>query len=200
MKLQYSSASPFVRKVLAVAHETGLEDKIERIETEVWASNTEGLDNNPLRKIPALTTAQGTFLGSGLCCEYLDSLHNGRPLIPREIPQRWHVLQRHALADGVIEAAVGHVAETLRRPSAFTYAGMLERQSNRIFRTLHVVEKSAGAFTADIDLASITLGCALGYLDFRLPELDWRPSYPALASWFGEFDQRSSMRATKPHS
>jgi glutathione S-transferase len=109
------------------------------------------------------------------------------------------VLQRHALADSIIETAAGHIVENLRRPPAFIYQAMLDRQWNKIIRTLHSIEANAGVFTADIDRAPITLGCALGYLDFRLPAFDWRPAYPAIASWFAGFDQRSSMRATKPH-
>ena len=199
MKLRYSSASPFVRKVLVFAHETGLESKIECIKTDVWADGSDIVEDNPLGKIPALITPDGTFIGSALCCEYLDSLHGGRRLIPAEMPQRWRVLQQHALADGILEAGVAYIVETIRRPQAFIYAGMQERQRAKILRTLDRIEATAEEAGGDIDLASITLGCALGYLDFRLPNMDWRQSRPALASWFAAFDERTSMRATKPH-
>jgi glutathione S-transferase len=199
MKLRYSSASPFVRKVLAFAHETGLASQIECIKTDVWADGSDIVKDNPLGKIPALVTPDGTFIGSALCCEYLDSLHRGRRLIPLEMPQRWSVLQRHSLADGMIEASVAFVVETIRRPEAFIYAGMQERQRAKILRTLDRIEAMAVQVSSDIDLASITLGCALGYLDFRLANIDWRLSRPALTTWFAAFDERASMRATKPH-
>jgi glutathione S-transferase len=199
MKLRYSSASPFVRKVLVFAHETGLASQIECVKTDVWADGSDIVKDNPLGKIPALITSDGTFIGSALCCEYLDSLHGGRRLIPAEMPQRWSVLQRHSLADGIIEAAVAYVVETIRRPEAFIYAGMQERQRAKIVRTLDRIEAMVGQGSGEIDLASITLGCALGYLDFRLANIDWRLACPALASWFAVFDERPSMRATKPH-
>jgi glutathione S-transferase len=199
MKLRYSSASPFVRKVLVFAHETGLASQIECIKTDVWDEGSDIVEDNPLGKIPALIAPEGTFIGSALCCEYLDSLHGGRRLIPAEIPRRWSVLQRHSLADGIIEAGVAYVVETIRRPKALIYASMKERQRAKILRTLDRIEATAGQASGDIDLASITLGCALGYLDFRLANMDWRSSCPALASWFAAFDERASMRATKPH-
>jgi glutathione S-transferase len=199
MKLRYSSASPFVRKVLVFAHETGLASQIECVKTDVWADGSNVVQDNPLGKVPALITPDGTFIGSALCCEYLDSLHEGRRLIPAEMPQRWCVLQRHSLADGIIEAAVAYIVESIRRPEALIYAGMQERQRAKILRALDRVEAAAGESSGEIDLASITLGCALGYLDFRLPNMDWRLSRPALTSWFAAFDERASMRATKPH-
>jgi glutathione S-transferase len=199
MKLRYSSASPFVRKVLVFAHETGLAGKIECIKTDVWAEGSDIVKDNPLGKIPALITPDGTFIGSALCCEYLDSLHGGRRLIPLETPERWRVLQQHALADGVIEAAVAYIVETIRRPEALIYAGMQERQRAKISRTLDRIEAAAGETRGDIDLASITLGCALSYLDFRIANIDWRPSRPSLASWFAGFGERTSMRETRPH-
>jgi glutathione S-transferase len=199
MKLRYSSASPFVRKVLVFAHETGLAGQIECIKTDVWADGSDIVKDNPLGKIPALVTPDGTFIGSALCCEYLDSLHGGPRLIPAETPQRWSALQRHSLADGIIEAAVAYIVESIRRPEALVYAGMQERQRAKILRALDRIEATAGQAGGAVDLAAITLGCALGYLDFRHPNIDWRLSRPALASWFAAFDERTSMRATKPH-
>ena len=173
MKLRYSNASPFVRKVLVFAHEAGLAQHIKLVPTDVWAADTDIARDNPLGKVPTLVTADGTFIGSTLCCEYLDSLHPGPPLLPHETKARWRVLQRHALADGIIEAAVAHVVETLRRPAALIYPGTLERQEEKIQRALDAIEGEVAAFDG-IDLSSITLGCALGYLDFRLGALNWR--------------------------
>jgi glutathione S-transferase len=197
MKLRYSNASPFVRKVLVFAHETGLAQRIELVPTDVWAADTDIARDNPLGKVPTLVTPDGTFIGSTLCCEYLDSLHPGPPLLPHETKARWRVLQRHALADGIIEAAVAHVVETLRRPAALVYRVTLERQQEKIQRALDAIEGEVAAYDG-IDLSSITLGCALGYLDFRLGTLNWRTDQPKLTRWYSRFEVRPSMTATAP--
>jgi glutathione S-transferase len=198
MKLRYSSTSPFVRKVLVFAHEVGLAQAIECVTTDVWSADTDLYEDNPLGKVPTLVTPDGTFIGSTLCCEYLDSLHAGARLIPSEMPARWRVLQRHSLADGVMEATVAHAMESLRRPRGLVYPAALERQQQKIARGLDRIDALLDGFGTGIDLATITLGCALGYLDLRLPELDWRHAHPRLAAWFARFDQRASMRATQP--
>ncbi len=199
LTLRYSPASPFVRKVLVFADEAGLADRIERVATDVWAPDTDIFRDNPLGKVPTLVSEDGTFVGSLLCCEYLDSLQAGRRLIPSAPAERWPVLRRHALADGIIEAAVAYVVEQLRRPPAFVHQGFLDRQADKIRRALDALEAQAGAFGQGADLATVTLGCALGYLDFRLPALDWRRARPALTHWEADFGARSSMVATRPH-
>jgi len=197
MKLWYSPASPFVRKVLVFAHETGLADAIELARGDVWAPRTEITNDNPLGKVPALVTADGIFAGSYLCCEYLDSLHPGPRLIPSDPRERWPVLQLHALADGMIEATVASVVEQLRRPKEFVYQGTLDRQRGKIERTLDRIAPAPPAQAPDI--ATITLGCALGYLDFRMPQLPWREGRTRLSQWYDAFSQRDSMQQTIPH-
>jgi glutathione S-transferase len=197
--LRYSPASPFVRKVLVCAHETGLADRIELAPTDVWAPDCDIVQDNPLGKVPALIGPDGTFIGSTLCCEYLDTLHDGPHLIPVIAAERWPVLQLHALADGIMEAAVAHVIERLRRPPAFIYDGYLERQASKIFRTLDAIESRVSAFSELVDLATTTLACALGYIDFRLPQLEWRRGRPELARWETVFSARPSLMATPPH-
>ena len=109
--------------------------------------------------------------------------------------ERWPVLQAHAWADGIMEAAVASVSEQLRRPKEFIYQGMLERQSARIKRTLDLI--AAMPLAQEPGIATITLGCALGYLDFRMPQLAWRDGRAALSRWYEQFAQRRSMQATK---
>lgn len=197
MKLWYSPASPFVRKVLVFAHETGLADAIELVPGNVWAPDSKIATDNPLGKVPALAASDGVFAGSYLCCEYLDTLHPGPRLIPLEPSRRWPVLQLHAFADGAIEATVASVTEKVRRPQEFVYAGMLERQREKITRTLDRIGTMLPA--QSVDIATITLGCALGYLDFRMPELGWRSGRAALRDWYEAFSARKSMQATVPH-
>lgn len=196
LKLWYSPASPFVRKVLVFAHEAGLADAIEFIPGNVWEPDTEIIKDNPLGKVPALATPDGVFAGSYLCCEYLDTLHAGVRLIPPDPGARWPVLQLHAYADGMIEAAVATVIERIRRPKEFVYQGYIERQSAKIRRTLDRIAPRPPSQAPD--LAAITLGCALGYLDFRMPELHWREGHGALAEWYETFAARKSMLATLP--
>jgi glutathione S-transferase len=198
LRLRYSPASPFVRKVLVFAHEAGIADRIERISTDVWAEDTDLYRDNPLGKVPALLSDDGTFIGSTLCCDYLDALHGGRRLIPIEPRERWPVLQLHALADGVMEAAVARVVEALRRPKTLVYQGNIDRQTAKIARTLDAVETQARSLGDRVDLATITLACAVGYLDFRLPDLDWRRGRGAIALWYAGFEARPSMTATTP--
>jgi glutathione S-transferase len=198
LKLRYSPASPFVRKVLVFAHETGLAARIELVPTDVWAPDSSIFSDNPLGKVPALVSADGTFIGSALCCDYLDTLHGGRRLIPVEPGERWRVLQLHALADGIMEAAVARVVEELRRPKALVFQGNLDRQAEKIRRALDAIEPKAATLGERVTLATITLGCALGYLDFRLPLLAWRTGRPALAVWDSVFAARPAMKATKP--
>ena len=198
LKLRYSPASPFVRKVLAFSHEAGLADRIERIPTDVWADDSAFYQDNPLGKVPALVTESGTFIGSALCCDYLDALHGGRRLIPAAPCERWPVLQLHALADGIMEAAVARVVEAMRRPQAFVYQGNIDRQTAKIAHTLDAVERQEQSLGDRVDLATITLACAVGYLDFRLPDLDWRRGHDSIARWYAGFETRPSMTATEP--
>lgn len=198
LKLWYSPASPFVRKVMVFADETGLADSIELVPGDVWAPETGISRDNPLGKVPAMVTPEGVFAGSYLCCEYLDSLHAGARLIPPEPRERWPALQLHAFADGIIEAAVASVVEQLRRPKEFVYQGTLDRQSAKITRTLDRI--ASMALPETINIATITLGCALGYLDFRMPQLRWRDGRGALGLWYEVFSARKSMQATVPHT
>ena len=197
MKLRYAKTSPFVRKVIVFADEAGLADRIELRPADVWSPDTDIAKDNPLGKVPALVTTDGTFVGSFACCDYLDR-RNGKRMIPDEPKLRWRIMQMHGLADGPMEAAVAYVIESLRRPPEFVYKPYLERQTDKISRTLDAIQARRSDI-ADVDLASITTGCMLGYLDFRLKGvLDWRGRVPGLAAWYADFAKRPSMLKTQP--
>src|SRR5471030_171866 len=109
MKLRYSSASPYVRKVMIVAHEGGLAERIETVATSVVPvkANDALKAENPLVKLPSLTTDDGiTLYDSPVICEYLDSLHAAAKMFPPAGPARWTALRRQALADGILDAAI----------------------------------------------------------------------------------------------
>ncbi len=201
MKLRYSPTSPYVRKVVVTAIEAGLDERIERIETDVWNPETDIAEDNPLGKVPALVTDEGRVLcDSPTICDYLDSLHEGPRLIPAEGPARWQVLNLHALANGVMDAAVARVIEHRARPEHLRFDGWLERQKLKIDRALDSLDRQAaeGALDGTVNLGTITVGCALGYLDLRFSEDAWREGRPALEAWYEAFSQRPSMQATVP--
>lgn len=199
MKLRFSPTSPYVRKVMVLAHEAGLAEQVERVATDVWSADTDVASDNPLGKVPALVSEHGTFIDSPIVCEYLDSRHAGRRFFPPEGPARWRAQRLHALGDGILDAAVGCIIETLRRPKAFVYAGYVERQTEKIQRTLDTLEREADTLEGPPTIGGIAVACALGYLDFRLPHLAWRDAHPKLAAWYAVQAERPSMRATEPH-
>lgn len=197
MRLRVNPASPFVRKVLVFAHETGLVGDITCELAQVWEEPADIVDDNPLGRVPALITPDGPLLDSLLCCDYLDRLHAGPRLIPVSGRVRWRELGWHTLANGVMEAVVTIVVERTRRPVAFCYPGQIERQKAKIIRALAAVAEAPPP-PQPFRIAALTLACALGYLDFRLPELDWRAAHPGLAAFQAAVEGRASLQATRP--
>jgi glutathione S-transferase len=198
MRLRYSPSSPFVRKVMATAIELGLEERLELQPTQVWDPASDLSKVNPLGKVPALELADGCVLyDSPVICEYLAAEVSEPVLFPPPGPARWTMLRRAALADGMLDAAVGQVVEQRRRPSEFVYQGWCQRLAAAVERTLDVFEAEAADLGA-LDYATLTLAVALGYLDFRFAERDWRPGRPQLTAWNTEFSQRPSLARTLP--
>lgn len=198
IKLRYSPTSPYVRKVSVVALETGLEARIERVPTNLPAPPADFYRDNPLGKVPALITEGGEALyDSPVICEYLDSLHDGLKLFPPPGGARWTALRRQALADGILDAGVLVRMETMR-PQGEQSPSWIERQHDKIGRGLTALDDEAAALGGGMTIGHIAIGCALGFLDFRLPELDWRRGRIELARWSERFAARASMVATVP--
>lgn len=198
MKLRYSPTSPYVRKVSVVAIETGLEARIERVPTDIRAPTPDFHRDNPLGKVPTLITEGGeTLYDSPVICEYLDSLHDGIPLFPPPGGPRWTALRRQALADGIADAGVLVRMEMLR-DEAERSRTWIARQTEKVGRGLDALEEEATGLGAACTIGHIAIGCALGFLDFRLPELDWRQGRLELARWVDGFSRRPSMAATVP--
>jgi len=199
MKLRYSPLSPYVRKVVVTLIETGLDDKVERIPTNVWDPNTDIGNDNPLGKVPTLITDDGTvFYDSPVICEYLDGLHKGKKLFPASGNARLKALKLQALGDGMSDAGILHVLES-RRPKELQWDKWAERQAKVVARAMDALEDEADAMAkGPITIGHIAVGCSLGWLDFRLPDLGWRKQRPALADWYDEFADRKSMVATAP--
>lgn len=198
MKLRYSPTSPYVRKVSATAIETGLDERIERIPTNVWDPGTDIADDNPLGKVPALVTDGGEVLfDSPVICEFLDSLHDGAKLVPSSGGSRWTALRRQALADGILDAAVMRLLEG-KREEGQRSEDWIERQKAAITRALDALEDETDGLAGDVTVGHIAIGVALGYLDFRFSDDDWRATRPALAGWYAGFAGRPSMAETEP--
>ena len=206
MKLHYTDASPYVRKVVVSAIEAGLDDEIERIApgTNVWIGDGDPgvADDNPLGKVPTLINRDGTILiDSTLICEYLASLAPDAGLLPTGGGERWPVLYLQALAQGFLDAVVFRAFETQIRPDRLRWDDWIARQSVKIARTLDRLEAMLGEdkfSDKTVNLGTITLACVLAYMDQRLNDQAWRDGHPGLSEWYDRFSRRESMQATIP--
>lgn len=198
MKLYCSKTSPYARKVRMAVEELGLADQVEEVVVDPFAPTPEFLAANPLSKVPTLVTDRGEPLpDSQLILDYLTHRKTGLATLSRGA-KRWEVLRRTQIADGIIDAAAGIVLEK-RRPESIHYIPFLDRQTATIRRALDQLNKDAGLLALqNPGLCEITCGAALGYLDFRLPYLEWRKERDALANWYTVFAQRPSMQKTAP--
>jgi glutathione S-transferase len=200
LTLRHSPTSPYVRKVVVAAAERGLADRLSLRATNPWDPADDLPGDNPLGKVPALKLDDGTVLfDSPVIVRYLDTLHDRAPLFPQDGGRRWWVERMHALADGILDAAVTRLIENVRRPSELYWADWDARQKTKIDRALDDLALDVDRLAGDPpDIAAIAAACALGYLDFRFQAEDWRASRPDLAQWYASFADRASMQETVP--
>lgn len=199
MKLLHAGLSPFVRKVLVAAIETGQRDKIELETVAITPANPgETLPAvNPLGKLPCLVLDDGTSLfDSRVICRYIDTLHDGPTLYP-EGAALWSRLTLEAMADGMMDAAVLMAYEVRLRPEEQQSTDWLEAQWGKVTRAMAHLEANIELLDTP-DMASIAVGAALGYIDFRHDARNWRSQTPKLAAWEAEFAKRPAMQATAP--
>jgi glutathione S-transferase len=201
MKLHWSPRSPFVRKVMVCAHELGIAARIEKVYTLVSLrkSNEDMLRVNPIGRIPALVLDDGSVLyDSIVICEYLDATFGGR-LFPQQGAARWDALRRHALANGMLETGILWLNERTR-PAAQQSPEMHAALERKIRSALASAETEADRLTGNApDIGDLTLGVALGYLDFRYADLEWRKAAPRLARAYETLASRASLRETEPY-
>jgi glutathione S-transferase len=198
MKLRYTPASPFSRKVLVVAHECGLADRIEAISADLEHPEGDLANDNPLGKVPTLVLDDGTALiESPLICDWLEMQADGK-LIPREPKARVAALQLQALGDGIGEAAI--CVQRERNRIGAQHSDQVEaRWKGKFDRTLDLLEREFGRrMSGPANIGHIALACALGWVDFRMENMDWRAGRPKLAQWYAELARRPSMAATAP--
>jgi glutathione S-transferase len=200
MKLFYSPASPYARKVRAVAIETGLDGRIDMVPVTVSpvAPNAEVNRHNPVGKIPALVDGKTSLFDSVVICEYLDSKHRRTKMYPKSGAARWTALRQHAMADGLLDAALLARYETFLRPEQYRWKDWQDGQLNKIRGALGAMEKEAPKLGSRANIGTVAIACALGYLDFRFPDLGWRNGHPKLAAWQAKFAQRPSIKTTVP--
>jgi len=186
MKLRSSPTSPFARKVRIAASLLGLTSQIEIEDADTVNPPDSLLAQNPLGKIPTLILENGeTLFDSRVIVEYLDFRAGGGRLFPAPSPERFKVLTRLALADGVADAALLLVYEQRWREPAEHSAKWKTHQSGKVARGLKSLEAALppdGVF----DIAAVALACTLGYLDLRF-QGHWRADHPRLVAWLDAF-------------
>jgi glutathione S-transferase len=198
VKLLWSSRSPFARKVVVVAHELGIADRIalERVNVTAKETNAEVMRFNPLNKIPTLLLDDGSvMIDSPVIAEYLDETFGKGELFPRDAVRRWPVRRLHTLGDGIMNFSISRLGERGRgeqASDAFAVAFLAKTKA-----TLDVLEREADCL-APLTIGSIAVAVGLAHLDFRFAEDAWRDRRPKLAAWHARFAERPSMRATKP--
>ena len=203
MKLIGSTSSPYVRKVRVVMAEKKLDYQF--VEEDVWAADTTIMQSNPLGKVPCLVMEGGEALfDSRVIVEYLDTLSPVGKLIPVVGRERAEVKTWEALADGTMDALVAARLEQhwSGRTAEQRSPAWVERQIGKTHASLKAMSQGLGEkpFCAGIylSLADIAVGCALGYLDFRFQEIEWRSQYPNLAKLHEKLMQRPSFADTIP--
>lgn len=200
IELFYAPTSPYVRKVMACAIELGLADRIVKLPSSAHPLKRDEriAAFNPLAKVPAAKLADGTLLfDSRVICEYLDDLAEGS-LFPHG-SERWQVLTEQTLGDGLLDAALLARYESTCRSDEIRSAEWIGGQMKKIAAALDQMEKTTRVFGNRVSIGSLTIACALGYLDFRFAAYGWRTSRPALAAWYEQFAKRRSIQETFPH-
>ncbi|WP_224817149.1 glutathione S-transferase [Hasllibacter sp. MH4015] len=198
MELLGSPASPFVRKARIALAEARITD-IPFV--EVAASPMGGDDTinaaNPLGKIPALRRDDGpTIYDSNVVCRFLDDRADAG-LYPKA--RLWEVLTLEATGDGIMEAAVGMIYEKRFRPEDKHWQPWFDGQWAKINRALDVLGRQwMSHLYGPVDMGQVSVACALGYLDFRFPDDDWRTGRDGLSAWYKTFAERPSMVETAP--
>jgi glutathione S-transferase len=201
MKLIGSLASPYVRKVRIVMAEKKLDYSL--VLENVWAPETTIQQSNPLGKVPCLIMEDGgAMFDSRVIVEYLDTLTPVGKLLPTQGRERAGIKCWEALADGVLDAGILMRLEKTLRPAEQQSQVWIDRQ----MRKVHAGLKAMSAGLAETPfcggnhytLADIAVGCALGWLSFRFPEIDWRGDYPNLDKLFDKLSERPSFKETTP--
>ncbi len=201
MKLTFSPASPFARKVRIAAIELGLIDRIEFVPTTVAPAqaNDEYSDITPLKKLPVLITDDGSvILDSYVIVEYLDEVAGGGKLIPASGPDRWKVKSDHSMLQGMLDSMLLCRYENMVRPKELKWQGWADDHWNRAWRGMARFNDKPEVLSRPLDIVQIALACVLGYADFRYADCGWREAYPKLAAFHERMLERPSVKISLP--
>ncbi|MCB9756927.1 MAG: glutathione S-transferase N-terminal domain-containing protein [Candidatus Omnitrophica bacterium] len=195
MKLYYTQRSPYARKARIIAEEKNI--KLELFEEDLANKSSVLLKANPVGKVPALVIDETMSLcDNPLICEYLDALTPAPRFIPQDSIERWKVLNMAAIADGLMDITVGVVMEKMRHPQDYN-AKFIDLNIVSIDRVLEYFD----SHLADLEswhLGSVAVVCALGYLQFRLPDLYRAEKHSKLNEWYQKISQRPSVKNSVP--
>lgn len=205
LTLHWSPRSPFVRKVMIVAHELGIAERLTRVRNVValHRPNDGVMAFNPLSKLPTLVVdkpdgGREVFYDSHVICTYLDAHFGPGRLLPERLEDRLTALRQEALGDGVMELLLLRLFEELR-PAEARSADLLSSLYRKLRRSLEVMEQDLPSLAArPFDFGHLTIGVALSYLDFRFATEKWHDAHPRLKRWHDDFSGRPSVQATIP--
>jgi len=201
MKLTFSPASPFARKVRIAAIELGLIDRTEFVPATVVPGqpNDEYSRLTPLKKLPALILDNGeVVLDSYVIVEYLDELAGGGKLVPSSGPDRWKVKRDHSLLQGMLDSMLLCRYEKMVRPQGLQWQAWYDDHWNRAWSGMARFDKQADVLSRPLDIAQIALTCVLGYADFRFADCGWRKAYPNLDAFHERMLSRPSVKVSLP--
>jgi len=201
MKLTFSPASPFARKVRIAAIELGLIDKIEFIPTAVvpGTPNDDYSKIHPLKKLPVLILDNGDIVvDSYVIVEYLDELAGGGKLIPASGPMRWKVKTEHSLLQGMLDSMLLCRYESMVRPEPLRWKAWADDHWNRAWLGMARFEQQGDLISRPFDIGMIGLTCVLGYADFRFADCGWRKAYPKLDAFYQKILERPSVKVSMP--
>ena len=201
MKLTFSAASPFARKVRIAAIELGLIDKIEFVPTSVAPGqpNDEYTKITPLKKLPVLILDNGdVILDSHVIVEYLDELAGGGKLIPASGPDRWRVKSDHSLLQGMLDSMLLCRYERMVRPEGLKWQAWSDDHWNRAWAGMARFNQKTEVLSRPLDIVQIALACVLGYADFRYADCGWRKAFPNLDAVNERMLSRPSIKISVP--
>jgi glutathione S-transferase len=201
MKLTFSPASPFARKVRIAAIELGLIDRIEFVPTTVvpGTPNDEYSKIHPLKRLPALILDSGeVIVDSYVIVEYLDELAGGGKLIPASGAVRWKVKSDHSLSQGMLDSMLLCRYENMLRPEALRWKAWSDDHWNRAWKGMARFEQQTEMLSRPLDISQIALTCVLGYADFRFADCGWRKAYPKLDAFHQGMLERPSVKVSLP--
>lgn len=201
MKLTFSPASPFARKVRIAAIELGLIDRIEFTPVTVTPgqANAEYEKITPLKKLPVLILDNGeVILDSYVIVEYLDELAGGGRLIPASGPLKWKVKSEHSLLQGMLDSMLLCRYESMTRPEALRWKDWADDHWHRAWSGMARFENDAAMLARPLDIAQVALTCVLGYADFRFADRPWRKTFPKLDAFHQKMLERPSVKISLP--